>query len=266
MESPSPVKTPRKPFGRVPSFSFSDSSPSKPLNPPGNFELLPWKSLKFADWLAQFRMCIKRLVYQFISLAQQVFLIYELNEREHYRDYIELQHGVYRLWLSWKTFASAKEVDEVVLFNSPVYFDYVALIRRMRTPRKVKVASQMADIRKNAHDINQGAIVLQGHLIEVQQRMEDAAAEEDDQKEQATSLPLLETNEVPALDPIVEIQLNGGELVKATDQFEVSHSHGSVSSCRWITFIRSIRRDAPYDPLQLRMKIGCRSNNCYQNH
>jgi hypothetical protein len=45
----------------------------------------------------------------------------------------------------------------------------------------------MADIREMAHVINQAAMVLQGNLIEVQQRMEDAAAEEENQKEQALS-------------------------------------------------------------------------------
>lgn len=138
--------------------------------------------MEFANWMVQFRVSIKSLVYQFIPLAQQ-----ESDGREHYQDYIELQHGVHRLWLSWKTFASAKEVDEAVLFKSPVYFDHVALIRRMRTPRKVKVAPEMADIREMAHVINQAAMVLQGHLIKVQQRMEDAAAEEENQKEQALS-------------------------------------------------------------------------------
>jgi predicted transcriptional regulator len=95
----------------------------------------------------------------------------------------------------------------------------------------VKEASRMADIRKSARAISQEAFSLQGHLVEVQQRMEDAVAEENGKEQSVLELvvefPPLEVVDAPALDLVIEIQLVGGEPVVATvvdEKFEVSHS------------------------------------------
>jgi hypothetical protein len=181
-----------------------------------------WKEPNFMDWIVQFRISSKIIVYKFILLVKQVLSIYESNSRQHYKDYIELQNGIRLLWSSWTDFASAKEVNEAVLADSPVFFNYKMLIQRMRTPRGVKVASKMSDIRESARTICQEAFTLQGHLMEIQQRVEDAVAEE---CEDAIKLPLLNVVDVPSLDPIVEIQLVSGEPVTAAgEKFEVSLS------------------------------------------
>lgn len=171
------------------------------------------------------RISSKIIVYKFILLVKQVLSIYESNSRQHYKDYkdyIELQNGIRLLWSSWTDFASAKEVNEAVLADSPVFFNYKMLIQRMRTPRGVKVASKMSDIRESARTICQEAFTLQGDLMEIQQRVEDAVAEE---CEDPIKLPLLNVVDVPSLDPIVEIQLVSGEPVTAAgEKFEVSLS------------------------------------------
>ncbi|KAA8898218.1 hypothetical protein FN846DRAFT_766111, partial [Sphaerosporella brunnea] len=145
-------RTPAKALGRLPSPAFSETSPSRrPITSPAGKPPPDWCSIAPEEWLLQFRQAVKSVVYRFINQIHKAMMIFEISSKTHYLHYQALEVGLHELWSSWKAFSQRKEIDEEVIGDSPLYFDFLNLVKKMRTPIGVSKRSEMEAIRMTSH-------------------------------------------------------------------------------------------------------------------
>jgi hypothetical protein len=89
-----------------------------------------------------------------------------------------LEVGLRELWTSWKAFSQGKEIDKEVIGNSPLYFDFLSLVKKMRTPIGISKRSEMETIRMAAHaaieDVGKLQRAVTTALMEINIRVEES--------------------------------------------------------------------------------------------
>ena len=159
--SPSVPTTPVQRLARVPSFVWSDPSPSKSLR---NTDLPDLTDLDLRDapeeWVTKLRKYVQSFVYRLMNLNRRVLIEFEKCGATHYKDYQFLKENSAAMWQSWRDFAGSEDITSLVIRQSPLYFDIPGHIRKMNAPKDSKKQELFRSFRSEAVEIN--ATVLHG--------------------------------------------------------------------------------------------------------
>jgi len=125
------------------------------------------------SWVAEYRVFIKVLTYQWVANFYRGWKIFELKKKLHYRDAQALHTQLYDFWQCWKVFGTLRNPGREAFLASPAFHPIENAIPLLVTPKKLcgSAKDKMRHLRYQARLLVGTFQVACAVIVKVNERM-----------------------------------------------------------------------------------------------